>query len=80
VIKRLLALAGIAAGAYWFVKNRLGGQPDEFTFTEAPAPEAPPSVAPPAEGLSSQTPAAEPRSAESAPPSAPESGAPPPAA
>ena len=31
---KLLALVGIAAIVYWFVRDRLGGEPDEFTFTE----------------------------------------------
>ena len=31
---KILALVGIAAIVYWFVRERLGGEPDEFTFTE----------------------------------------------
>lgn len=31
---KLLALVGIGAIVYWFVRDRLGGEPDEFTFTE----------------------------------------------
>ena len=31
---KLLALVGIGAIVYWFVRERLGGEPDEFTFTE----------------------------------------------
>jgi hypothetical protein len=31
---KLLALIGIGALVYWFVRERLGGEPDEFTFTE----------------------------------------------
>ena len=34
---KLLALVGIAAIVYWFVRDRLGGEPDEFTFTEVTA-------------------------------------------
>lgn len=54
-MKKILLLVGIAALAFWLVKSRLGGEPDEFVFTEAPpvgdvqvpepgpeAPEAPP--------------------------------------
>jgi hypothetical protein len=35
-MKKLLVLIGLAALAYWLVKDRLGGEPDEFVFTEAP--------------------------------------------
>ncbi len=31
---KILALVGIGAIVYWFVRERLGGEPDEFTFTE----------------------------------------------
>ncbi len=31
---KLLALVGIGALVYWIVRERLGGEPDEFTFTE----------------------------------------------
>ena len=34
---KLLALVGIGALVYWFVRERLGGEPDEFTFTEVTA-------------------------------------------
>ncbi|MGB0613801.1 MAG: hypothetical protein ACPGN4_06605 [Miltoncostaeaceae bacterium] len=34
---KLLALVGIGAIVYWFVRDRLGGEPDEFTFTEVTA-------------------------------------------
>ncbi len=34
---KLLALIGIGALVYWFVRERLGGEPDEFTFTEVTA-------------------------------------------
>ena len=33
---KILALVGIGAIVYWFVRERLGGEPDEFTFTEVP--------------------------------------------
>jgi hypothetical protein len=50
-MKKLLVLAGLGALAYWLVKDRLGGEPDEFTFTEAPAPDAQtPASEPPAAG------------------------------
>jgi hypothetical protein len=35
-MKKILVLVGIAALAFWLVKSRLGGEPDEFVFTEAP--------------------------------------------
>ena len=34
---KLLALVGIGAIVYWFVRERLAGEPDEFTFTEVTA-------------------------------------------
>ena len=34
---KLLALVGIGAIVYWIVRDRLGGEPDEFTFTEVTA-------------------------------------------
>ncbi len=40
-MKKLLILLGIAALVFWLVKSRLGGEPDEFVFTEAPPPGAP---------------------------------------
>jgi hypothetical protein len=36
-MKKLLILIGLGGLAYWLVKDRLGGAPDEFAFTEAPA-------------------------------------------
>jgi hypothetical protein len=39
VLKKLLVLAAIGGLVYWFVRNRLGGEPDEFVFTEVPADE-----------------------------------------
>lgn len=36
-MKKLLVLLGIAGLAYWLLKDRLGGEPDEFVFTEAPS-------------------------------------------
>ena len=47
-MKKLLVLLALAGLVYWLVKDRLGGEPDEFVFTEAPpaadaeAPAAPP--------------------------------------
>lgn len=35
-MKKLLVLVGIGALVFWLVKDRLGGEPDEFVFTEAP--------------------------------------------
>ncbi len=31
---KLLVVVGIGALIYWFVRERLAGEPDEFTFTE----------------------------------------------
>lgn len=33
-MKKLLVLLALAAVAYWLVKDRFGGEPDEFIFTE----------------------------------------------
>ncbi len=38
-MKKLIVLIGLGALVYWLVKDRLGGEPDEFVFTEAPAEE-----------------------------------------
>lgn len=35
-MKKLLMLLLLAGLGYWLVKDRLGGEPDEFVFTEAP--------------------------------------------
>ncbi|MBY0398312.1 MAG: hypothetical protein K2X91_17845 [Thermoleophilia bacterium] len=35
-MKKLLVLLALAGLAYWLAKDRLGGEPDEFVFTEAP--------------------------------------------
>ncbi len=35
-MKKLLLLVSIGGLVYWLLKDRLGGQPDEFVFTEAP--------------------------------------------
>mgnify|MGYP001472189907 CR=1 FL=1 len=35
-MKKLLMLLALGGLAYWLVKDRLGGEPDEFVFTEAP--------------------------------------------
>jgi hypothetical protein len=48
-MKKLLLLLALAALAYWLVKDRLGGEPDEFVFTEAPpAADETPAAPPPA--------------------------------
>lgn len=36
-MKKLLLLITVGGLVYWLLKDRLGGQPDEFVFTEAPA-------------------------------------------
>jgi hypothetical protein len=46
-MKKLLVLLGLGGLAYWFAKDRLGGDPDEFVFTEAPPPPDPDSTPPP---------------------------------
>jgi hypothetical protein len=46
-MKKLLLLLGLAALAYWLVKDRLGGEPDEFVFTEAPPASGAEAPAPP---------------------------------
>jgi hypothetical protein len=33
-MKKLIVLLALAAVAYWLVKDRFGGEPDEFIFTE----------------------------------------------
>jgi hypothetical protein len=38
-MKKLLVLLVLAAVAYWLVKDRFGGEPDEFVFTEVEATE-----------------------------------------
>jgi hypothetical protein len=40
-MKKLLVLVGIGALVFWLLKDRLGGEPDEFVFTEAPVEETP---------------------------------------
>jgi len=35
-MKKLLMLVAIGALVFWLLKDRLGGEPDEFVFTEAP--------------------------------------------
>ena len=35
-MKKLLVLIAVAALAYWLLKDRLGSEPEEFVFTEAP--------------------------------------------
>lgn len=44
-MKKLLVLLGLGGIAYYFAKDRLGGEPDEFVFTEVPA-ETPPADTP----------------------------------
>jgi hypothetical protein len=39
-MKKLLVLLGLGGLAYYFVRDRLGGEPDEFVFTEVPPAEA----------------------------------------
>lgn len=56
-MKKLLVLLLLAGLAYWFVKDRLGGDAEEFVFTEAPATEPPTTEAP-------STPPADPPPAE----------------
>lgn len=63
-MKKLLVLLGLGGLAYWLAKDRLGGDPDEFVFTEAPVPP--------------DDPYASPRPGDEAPP--PAGAAPPPAA
>jgi hypothetical protein len=46
-MKKLLLLLGLAALVYWLVKDRLGGEPDEFVFTEAPPASGAEAPAPP---------------------------------
>lgn len=47
-MKKLLMLLVLGGLAYWLVKDRLGGEPDEFVFTEAPpADEAQSAASPP---------------------------------
>ncbi len=37
-MKKLIILIAIGALAYWLVKDRLAGEPDEFVFAEEPPP------------------------------------------
>jgi len=37
-MKKLIFLIAIGALAYWLVKDRLAGEPDEFIFAEEPPP------------------------------------------
>jgi hypothetical protein len=46
-MKKLLLLLALGGLAYWLVKDRLGGEPDEFVFTEAPPVSDAEAVAPP---------------------------------
>ena len=46
-MKKLLILLSLAGLAYWLVKDRLGGEPDEFVFTEAPPAGATEAASPP---------------------------------
>lgn len=47
-VKKFLMLLVLGGLAYWLVKDRLGGEPDEFIFTEAPpAGEAQAAASPP---------------------------------
>lgn len=38
-MKKLLMLVAVGALVFWLLKDRLGGEPDEFVFAEAPAEE-----------------------------------------
>lgn len=38
-MKKLLLLVAVGALVFWLLKDRLGGEPDEFVFTEAPTEE-----------------------------------------
>lgn len=41
-MKKLLLLVSVGALVFWLLKDRLGSEPDEFVFTEAPVePEVP---------------------------------------
>ncbi|MFP5450431.1 MAG: hypothetical protein ACLGG9_01635 [Thermoleophilia bacterium] len=44
-MKKLLVLLALAAVAYWLVKDRFGGEPDEFIFTEVSPSETEPTTA-----------------------------------
>ena len=35
-MRKLMLLVGLGALAYWLLKDRLAGEPDEFVFTESP--------------------------------------------
>ena len=51
-MKKLLVLAGLGGLVYWLAKDRLGGEPDEFVFTEAPSSDEPaPSAEDPPPGV-----------------------------
>jgi hypothetical protein len=39
-MKKLLVLIAVALLAYWLLKDRLGSEPEEFVFTEAPLTDA----------------------------------------
>ena len=56
-MKKLLVLAGLGGLVYWLAKDRLGGDPDEFVFTEAPAPEEPTSAQEPPPATEERPPA-----------------------
>lgn len=56
-MKKLLVLLGLGGIAYWFAKDRLGGEPDEFVFTEVP----------PAEADTQDAPASDPAATETSP-------------
>lgn len=49
-MKKLLVLVGLAALAYWLVKDRFSGEPDEFVFTEVAPSSADAAENPPAAG------------------------------
>lgn len=38
-MKKLLMILAVGGLVFWLLKDRLGGEPDEFVFTEAPTEE-----------------------------------------
>ena len=70
-MKKLLVLLVLAGLAYWLVKDRLGGEPDEFVFTEAPPAGDAETPAPPPPAAETETPAEAPPAGEAESPPAP---------
>ncbi len=52
-MKKLILLIALAALAYWLLKDRIGGDAEEFVFTEAPP------ASDPSEGAPADAPAAD---------------------